>query len=321
MAGFLTGALLVRLAWTRVVMTYVIAESHRLSMPPSLLRFAGSSLRVSYCLGSIARWQAWSAVASDRVLADLIARATGVGWVLLVIWTALRCFNAIVAWYVRQAATASTGQRDIASQASFMRKTVSLLVAAIGLLYVLRAAGVDIAPLLASGAIGGFAVALALQDTLSNVFAGYALAIDRPVRVGDFVKLESGEEGFVEEIGWRNTRIRMWSNNVVVVPNAKLSQSIITNYYLPRQDTTVYVHCGVSYDSDLEQVEQIVLDVARQVQHAVEGADPNWEPAVRWKEFADSAVTFVAAIRAKDFGQQYLLQSEFVQGVTQAVRP
>ena len=78
-----------------------------------------------------------------------------------------------------------------------------------------------------------------------------AVTIDKPVSVGDFIKLESGEEGFVEEIGWRSTKMRLWANNLVVIPNSKLSQSVITNYFLPAQEMSVYVPCGVAYDSDL----------------------------------------------------------------------
>jgi small-conductance mechanosensitive channel len=77
--------------------------------------------------------------------------------------------------------------------------------------------------------IGGLAAALALQDTLSNLFGGFHLLADQPVRIGDLIRLENGMEGVVEDIGWRSTRIRSLSKDLIVVPNAKLAQSILTN--------------------------------------------------------------------------------------------
>ena len=97
----------------------------------------------------------------------------------------------------------------------------------------LESLGVPVAPLLTTLGIGSLAVALALQDTLANFFAGLHLLADRPVRPGDYIKLHEGEEGFVETIGWRSSRLRTTKNNIVVVPNQKLSQAILTNFHLP----------------------------------------------------------------------------------------
>lgn len=221
----------------------------------------------------------------------------------------------MVRWHVRRVSERTEGAWDISHQAGLIRKIVNVIVIAIGLLYVLGVAGVNISPLLARGAIGGLAIALALQDMLSNLFSGFYLTIDRPVRVGDFIKLESGDEGFIEEIGWRNTKVRLWANNPVVIPNSKLSQSVITNYFLPEQDMSVYIPCGVSYDSDLQHVEDVALEVARETLARVAGADTEWEPAVRWKEFGDFAITFVVVLRVRSFGAQYRLQSEFIKAL------
>ncbi len=97
------------------------------------------------------------------------------------------------------------------------------------------------------------------------------MMVDRPISVGDFVKLESGQEGFVEEIGWRNTKVRMWANNIVVIPNSKLAQSVVTNYYLPQQEMSVYVGCGVAYESDLEHVERVCIEVGEEVRQTFLG--------------------------------------------------
>ncbi|MDO9585026.1 MAG: mechanosensitive ion channel [Syntrophales bacterium] len=102
--------------------------------------------------------------------------------------------------------------------------------------------------------IGGLAIALALQDTLSNLFAGIHILMEKPLRVGDFVKLETGQEGFVEDIGWRTTKVRMLPNNMVIIPNSRLSQSILTNYCLPEKRLSLLIPIGVSYSSDPAKV-------------------------------------------------------------------
>jgi len=106
---------------------------------------------------------------------------------------------------------------------------IRAFVVVVGGLVLLGHAGVAITPLVTALGIGGLAAALALQDTLSNLFGGFHLLVDQPVRVGDLIRLENGMEGVVEDIGWRSTRIRSLSKDLIVVPNAKLAQSILTN--------------------------------------------------------------------------------------------
>ena len=109
------------------------------------------------------------------------------------------------------------------------QSVVRAFVIVVGGLVLLGHAGVAITPLVTALGIGGLAAALALQDTLSNLFGGFHLLADQPVRVGDLIRLENGMEGVVEDIGWRSTRIRSLSKYLIVVPNAKLAQSILTN--------------------------------------------------------------------------------------------
>lgn len=313
--GFLLAALLVRLillkVLRRIIRRFAFELENVILVPLRGLIIWGLILMgFYYSISNI------DYIKSRTSLDQLLDRILSVGWLMLALWTTLRVFNALEGWYVHRVSERSEGARDATNQAALIRKTVNIVVLAMGVLMILKVAGVDTSPLLASGAVGGIAIALALQDTLSNVFAGYYMAaIDTPIHVGDYIKLQSGEEGFVQAIGWRNTTIRMWADNVVVIPNSKLSQNIITNYHLPHQDMSLYVQCGVAYDSDLQHVEEITLEVARQLQRSVEGADDTWEPTVRWKEFGDSSITFTTALRIKDFGAQYLLQSEYVKAL------
>src|SRR2546429_328365 len=109
----------------------------------------------------------------------------------------------------------------------------AVVLAPPGVLVLLSVLGIHITPILTALGVGGLAVALALQDSLANLFAGMHLLADKPIRVGDYVKIADTTEGYVVDIGWRSTRIRMLQNTVVVVPNKKVAESIITNYDLP----------------------------------------------------------------------------------------
>lgn len=314
LVAFLLAALLARLFMGRLIAYYLrkaavnLDESVALTLR-SLASWALVLIGVYYGASSLP----WAT--QNPHVAVLLARGLGVAWVLLALTGSLRIFNLLVTWQVHRMKERAGNARDISQQAILTRKVVNVLVWGIGLLYLMRTAGLDISPLLASGAIGGLAIALAAQDTLSNLFAGFYLTIDHPIRVGDFVKLESGQEGYVDEIGWRNTRVRLLPNNLVVIPNAKLSQTVITNYFLPQPEMSVYVPCGVSYDSDLEYVERVCVDVARKIQRMVVGADPEWEPVVRWKGFGDSAVNFVTVLRAQQLETQFLLESEYIKAL------
>ncbi len=142
-------------------------------------------------------------------------------------------------------------QSHVAMPATGLSLTfVKVVIWITGGLVLLGGLGISITPLLTALGVGGLAVALALQDTLSNFFAGIHLLIEQPVRVGDFIKLESGQEGYVADIGWRTTRIRMLPNNMVILPNSKLTQSILTNYYLPEPRMAVLLPISVSYKAD-----------------------------------------------------------------------
>lgn len=178
-----------------------------------------------------------------------------------------------------------------------------------GLLVCLSVMGISIAPMLTALGVGGLAVALALQDTLANLFAGLHILLEKSIRIGDFVKLENGQEGYVQDITWRTTRIRMLPNNMVVIPNSKLAQSIVTNYCLPEKQMMLFVSVGVSYDADIDFVETILVEEALQAASEVSGllADP--QPYARFSPgFGDSSLDFTIVCQVGEFVDQYLAQ-------------
>jgi small-conductance mechanosensitive channel len=181
----------------------------------------------------------------------------------------------------------------------------------IGFSVILGVLGISIAPLLTALGVGGLAVALALKDTLANLFAGIHIMIEKSIRIGDFIKLESGQEGYVEDITWRTTRVRMPANNMVVIPNDKLAQSVVTNYSLPDRRMAVLIPVGVSYSSDPGHIEKILLEEAEKAVGDVPGLLAEPKPSVRFiPGFGSSSLDFTLACYVGEFSDQYLAQSE-----------
>ncbi|MGO9011929.1 MAG: mechanosensitive ion channel family protein [Bryobacteraceae bacterium] len=181
-----------------------------------------------------------------------------------------------------------------------------LAALALGLLLLLSAEDVRITPILTALGVGGLAVALALQDTLSNLFAGFYIAVSRQVRLNDYIKLASGEEGYVSDIGWRSTAILSLGNSLVIVPNSKLAQTIVTNYHLPAQRMSSSLQVNVAYDADPDQVERLLVEIATAGAKDIPGllAEPaasvNLDPG-----FGDFALGFTLNYQIAEFSQQY----------------
>ncbi len=216
----------------------------------------------------------------------------------------------LVSGLIRSAALERTG---IAPSASIFVNIARIVIFAIGFLVVLQSLGVSITPMLTALGVGGLAVALALQDTLANLFAGIHILASKKVQPGDFVQLDSGENGYIVDINWRNTTIQQLPNNIVIVPNAKLAGAILTNYYQPEQEMSVLVQVGVSYGSDLNQVERVTIEVAGDVMQDVEGGVPEHEPFIRYHTFGDSSINFSVILRVQEFTAKYLVTHEFVK--------
>jgi small-conductance mechanosensitive channel len=199
-----------------------------------------------------------------------------------------------------------------------VRYAARIAVLAVGALVLLGTLGISVAPVLTTVGIGGLAVALGLQETLANLFAGMQVTMAGNIRVGDFVKLESGEEGFVEDIQWRSTRVRTLPNNAVLIPNSRLAQSVVTNYHRPSRDMAVLVQVGVHYSSDLEQVERVTCQVARGIMRTVPGGVADFDPFIRYHTFADSSINLTVILRAQQFTDQFLIKHEFIKALARA---
>ena len=151
--------------------------------------------------------------------------------------------------------------------------------------------------IVATTAVGAVVIGFALQDTLGNLFAGLAIQIEKPFRVGHWVTI-GGQDGMVSQITWRATKIRTKAGNFVVVPNNVLSRDTITNYSEPTRDTRVEVEVGASYDTPPNQVKTVIRDAVRGEPLIVEAR----EPEILLADFAASAITYRVRVWTTDFG-------------------
>lgn len=205
------------------------------------------------------------------------------------------------------------GQKTPGVSASLLSNLAKIIVFILGTLIVLQTLGISITPILAALGIGGFAVALAFQDTLSNLFSGLYLIISGQVRTGDYIKLQTGEEGYVRDITWRNTVIKELPNNLIVVPNTKLATAIFTNYHLPAKEINLPIQVGVSYDSDLEYVEKVTVEVAKEVMQEIASDIVDFEPFITYQAFGEYSIQFKVFIRVKEFQDQRLARHKFIK--------
>jgi small-conductance mechanosensitive channel len=295
----------------------------------------GHGLR-AFVLAKISHFAGWTSGAWDDILIQELRRRA-LFWSLLVgLWLslghwelrpdvrglAIKILIAVAGASITFMAAAVANRLMVAYSARVMpglpvsgltQNVARIVVILVGALVILDGLGLNIAPMLTALGVGGLAVALALQDPLSNLFAGLAISLAGQIRIGDYVKLDTGQEGFVVDFDWRSTRIRMLANNLVVVPNAALSKAIVTNYSLPEADLAVIVQVSVDYGSDLGLVERVTIEVAREVMQQVPGGVPSFEPFIRFHTFADSGINFSVILRGQQFVDQYLVMHEFVK--------
>lgn len=194
-----------------------------------------------------------------------------------------------------------------------VKSTIRIVMIALGLLIILDSFGISITPILASLGIGSLAIALALQPTLENFFSGIQLITDKPIQIGQFIRLESGEEGFVEKIGWRSSWIKMLPHNMIIIPNKILANSRILNYHYPDKETTLTVEVGVHYNSNLSHVEKITQEAAKDILKTIPGGVPAFEPFVRFHTFNNSSIDMTVILRVKEFTDAALVKHEFIK--------
>lgn len=205
---------------------------------------------------------------------------------------------------------------------SLTQKLAQLAVVGIGVAWILRVVfDLNLTAILTTLGVGGLAVALALQDTLSNLFAGFYISVSGLIRVGDYIKLSTGEEGYITDITWRCTMLRGSSNNLVVIPNSKLGQAIYTNYHLPEPRMGSSFSVAVGRESDIDHVTEVLLDEAKAAAGEVKGLVAEPSPYIQFTPGpGDWSLGFQVNFSVREFGDQANVQSELRKRIFKRLR-
>ena len=258
----------------------------------------------------------WDLTVTERDRADAIARGLGV---VVGITAVVGLISSTIDWYLASLSNRANHVVDL-RLFPLIRRVGSVIIYVIGALLVMDVMDINISPLIAGLGLGGLAVALAIQPTLANLFAGTYVMTEGVISTGDYIELEGGMAGYVVEVGWRSTRIRTWGNNLVVVPNARFAETIITNYQQPAPAVNVYVTCGVSYDSNLDHVEKICREVMDDLVQNDSNAIRSYGSWFAFDAFGDSNVDFWLFMQARDRVASFNLQSTLIKNLHREFR-
>lgn len=211
--------------------------------------------------------------------------------------------DAVLLWYGMEI---QPRKRKVAEKQvfPFVRNVVKILVLIVIAIFILQKMGVDTTAIITGLGVGGLAVALALQDTLSNFFGGVHLLVDKPFRENDYIKVNGATEGTVDRIGWRTTKLFTPARNEIIIPNSKLSNAIIENFNSPKENSGVYYTIGVDYEEDIEKVEKILKESLQKVakKNELMISDTIW---LRFDSFGDFSLNFKFGYQVKGYTNRW----------------
>lgn len=299
--GCVVAGLLADVALARIVMARARATGSR-----AMEHFARGLRWAPTTLGAmVGLWFLQRMLPLEQATLATVARL----WVAVVI-VAVTAFAARISGRVVRALT----QREdvpLPSGSIFVNLTRATIWV-VGGLSLLSTLGVSVAPLVTALGVSGLAVGLALQPTLENVFSGIQLLASRQIQPGDFIRLETGEEGIVLDVTWRNTLVQQPTNDIAIVPNSVLARATVVNYSTEGEFVLV-VPVSVASAGDPDAVERIAMEVALEVLAECEGAVADSEPAVRFADLTPPAAVVNVALRCRSYPERIGVRHEFVR--------
>jgi MscS family membrane protein len=197
----------------------------------------------------------------------------------------------------------------------FLQKIFKAIVIILALLFIFSAWKVNISPLLATAGIAGLAIGLAVKDSLNNILGGLQLVLDRVFKVGDKVKLESGELGTIMDIGLRSTKLRTYDNEIIFIPNGYLANAKIKNYTQPDFSIRVNVNFGVTYGSDIQNV----INVVKNALESMDSIEKEPAPNVEFLKMSDFSLDFVGRVWVADYGDAWSTQLRVTEVIYNAL--
>ena len=307
------GALTVGIIADRLIRRYI---NHHLAVDESTWKYVfirsvhGVPIFFSFIIGL---YWAIEAVEISPTLTKLLSYLLFTSNVITITRVLARTVDGVVTMYFERS------NKDL-PKTTLLNNILIGVIYVMGVLVILQYYGISIAPILTAAGVGGMAVALALQETLANIFAGLHLILSKQIRIGDYIRLGTGEEGRVTDITWRFTTIvPLGASSTVVIPNKTIAGANITNFNMPTRNLNISVPVGVAYDSDLALVERVTIETAKEVLARVDN-NPNAEPLVRYTKFNDSSIDFAVILPSSQFDQQGLIIHDFIKALTDRYR-
>lgn len=185
-----------------------------------------------------------------------------------------------------------------------LKEILKAVVIILAVFFILSAWNVNITPLLTGAGIAGIAIGLAVKEPIVNILGGLQLVLDKTFKVGDKVRLESGELGVILDIGLRSTKLKTYDNEIIYVPNGYLANAKVKNYTQPDLSIRVNVNFGVEYGSDTQHVNSVVVEAVKKIDEVLDSP----EPVVEFLKMSDSSLDFVVRAWVKDYGDAYSTQ-------------
>jgi MscS family membrane protein len=296
--AFLVGALLKRLL---LLVSGKIAKKSRSQLDDMLLNEAARHITGVMLLGT-AYWALSEAVRSIQPDPPFIHRLavmlTEAFFIVLVLYLALvlaRLFDTVIRWYLHAVAVRTETHLDD-ELAPLVNRVLKVLILFVAVIIILDHFGQNISTLVVSLGVGSLAIALAAQETLANMIAGFVLMLDRPFRVGDRIRLPDGTIGNVTDVGIRSTKVIDDNHVMIITPNAEIVKSQIKNFSYPNDVVRFDVKFGVAYGTDLDAMRAIILERIRREEDIVDKEHAE----VRIEAMADSSVNAALLCRIRN---------------------
>ncbi|EMJ96388.1 mechanosensitive ion channel family protein [Leptospira alstonii] len=227
--------------------------------------------------------------------------------IVLLTFALVRLFSAVFETY-------SEKTEGLIPSASIIGNAIRIILFAIGVLLILQSLGISIAPILGALGVGGLAVALGLQPTLSNLFSGLSILLGKQLKKGDYVRLQGdGLEGRVQDITWRSTTIRKYDDKTIVVPNSVMSSSVFTNFDLHSKEFSIRITAAVAYQNDLEKVEILSVQIGKEVLKKFYKSEEVKEVSFVYQKFGEGFIQFEIDLPYREFSDQFPIKHEFIK--------
>jgi len=298
---------IVTLAFKKVIM--VATSKTKTDLDDKLMGIVQKPLYWGIILGGF--YYAFLELPTPDRYATIMGMAVKVGFYVMLTFVVVSVSKTLFLWF--------EGKDNLRKRQKSMiltvQKIINVVIYFLGLIFILDAVGVSISPLIASLGIGGLAVGLALQPTLSNYFSGLYVAADGFIQPGDYIELDNGTKGVVKAVGWRNMNIKLWNNSLITIPNSIIADSAIINHSEPQLNSSFVVKFGVAYNSDLEKVEKVSLDLAKKFQKDERFGVEKYEPLFRCYNFGDSSIDCKVIMQAHKFVDHYFMTHEFIKAL------